>query len=218
MSGAVTWGGPDGPRAANVGRDRPASIGRAEAVDITVDDASVSRAQATIRFDGSRFLLTNQSRANPTRVNGLRVEEESALGDGDDLLLGAVMLRFHDLGLHDTIGGPICSHCGRENNATDKDCWFCGTSLVSAASVVRKRRQVVGRLVAADGQHLDLYAGQSAMLAGRAPTLRHQGAGDVEGTEVTASDSGLTAAEARELRTGDVLEVGGMRYVVIVRA
>ncbi len=131
-------------------------------------------------------------------------------------------LRFHDLGVHDTISGPICSHCGRENNSTDKDCWFCGTSLVTAASTLRKRRHVVGRLVAGDGQFLDLYEGQSATLTGGPPAVRQQGGDAKAGTDVTASEGGLSATEGegagRRLQTGDVLEAGGTRYVVIVRA
>lgn len=217
MSGAVTWEHADGPRAANVGRDRPAGIGRAEGAEIRVTDNSVSRQQATIRFDGARFVMANLSRTNPTLLNGRPVEAEAPLSDGDELLLGAVRARFHDLGVHDTISGPICSHCGRENNATDRDCWFCGTSLVSAQSALRKRRHVVGRLVDGRGGHLDLYAGQSAVLAGDAPTLRQEATAHGEGMEVTASEAGLTAGGGR-LSTGQVLEAGGMRYVVIVRA
>jgi hypothetical protein len=221
MSAALVWVEAGRMRAHNIGRDKPANVGRAEGADVHVDDHSVSREQAVIRFDGTGFRVANRSGTNPTRVNGQPTEQETPVHDQDELSMGMLNLRFHDLGVHDSISGPVCSHCGRENKATDKDCWFCGTSLVSAVSTLRTRRQVVGRVVAADGRFLDLYDGQSAVLSGGAPAFRQQGEETGGGSEVSASKRGLTVTEAggetRQLQTGDVLEAGGTSYLVIVR-
>lgn len=230
MSGAFTWLEAGQPRARSLGREQPATIGRAEGADVRVEDTSVSREQAVVRFDGTSFRIANVSRTNPTRVNGQQLAEEVPLRDQDELLLGAVKLRFHDLAAHDAISGPICSHCGRENSATDKDCWYCGTSLVSAHSTLRSRRLVVGRIVADGGPFLDLHDGQSATLGGGPPLLR-QAQSQVGGsTEVAAAGGRLSVAGAagatvngtaatapQELKAGDVIEAAGMRYQVILR-
>ena len=225
MSGALTWRDSDAPRARNLDRAGSTSIGRAEGATVRLDDAEVSRDHADIHFESGHFVLANRSRTNPTRING-RPVEDAVLRDQDELLLGAVTLRFHDLGAHDAISGPICSHCGRENKATDKDCWYCGTSLVSAVSTLRTRRLVVGRILAETGESLDLYAGQSATLGQGAPALLlAPGQGESASappTEVSATEDGMVVAgtadgTGQSLTTGDIVEANGARYVIIVR-
>ena len=98
---------------------------------------------------------------------------------------------------------------------------------------------VVGRVIAASGESIDLFAGQSASLAGGPPTLRQQIAGASEpaaaesppdgATQVEATADGLSLKDGqpngaesrpdsgRKLATGDVVEARGARYVVIVR-
>lgn len=225
MSGALTWRESDAPKARNLDSGGSTTIGRAEGTTVRLDDAEVSRDHAEIHFEGGSFVLANRSRTNPTRING-RPVEEAVLRDQDELLLGAMTLRFHDLSAHDTISGPICSHCGRESKATDRDCWYCGTSLVSALSTLRTRRLVVGRILAETGEFLDLYPGQGATLGQGAPALlQAPGPGESASeppTEVSATEDGMVIAgtadgKGKSLRTGDVVEASGERYVIIVR-
>ena len=226
MSGAVSWEEGGKLRAESLVLARPVVIGRGDASDIQLTDASVSREHAVIEFRVGRYLVTNRSRTNPTLLNGNAAADGAPLNDGDLLVLGTVPVRFHDLSSGDGISGPMCSHCGRENKSTDKDCWYCGTSLVYAASTLRTRRQVVGRVVAASGEFLDLYAGQSARLGEGMPSLI-QAPGQNEPAlagwaEVSAAQDGLLlsagdGAQGRALSTGDTVDAGGARYVVIIR-
>lgn len=58
-------------------------------------DRSVSRDQAILRWDETidRFVVTNASNTNPTRVNGEAVSER-VLEDGDEISMGDVVLRL----------------------------------------------------------------------------------------------------------------------------
>jgi len=69
------------------------TVGRT-AGDLALEDATVSTEHARIRFENQRYLLVNRSLTNPTRVNGHPVEGNVDLHDGDELLMGAVKLRF----------------------------------------------------------------------------------------------------------------------------
>ena len=61
-------------------------------------DRSVSRDQAVFRWDEAldRYVLTNSSDTNPTRVNGESVREK-VLEDGDEICMGNVVLRVVSL-------------------------------------------------------------------------------------------------------------------------
>ena len=68
-------------------------IGRGLSADVRLDDSTVSRKHAVIvRRDDDVVILDDRS-MNGTWVNGERVTE-AVLGDGDELLLGRVPLRF----------------------------------------------------------------------------------------------------------------------------
>ena len=69
------------------------SFGR-EQSDVTLDDPFVSREQAYILYDGAAYRLFNQSQTNPTLVNGNVVNGPRDLSDGDEVVMGAVKLRF----------------------------------------------------------------------------------------------------------------------------
>jgi hypothetical protein len=223
VSGALTWRESDIPRARNVDRDRSTTIGRSEAATVHLSGGEVSREHAEIHFDGQTFVIANRSRTNPTFVNG-QPTVNVVLRDQDEVSLGGVQLRFHDLGAHDAISGLMCSHCMRENEAIAKDCWYCGTSLVSAPSSLRTRRPVVGRIVSETGEFLDLFAGQSASLDRGRPLIRHapnHESAEGSAIEVSATDDGLTIADTlgdvRRLTTGDIVDAPGARFVIIIR-
>jgi hypothetical protein len=73
--------------------DRPISIGRLDTCDIVLDDPTVSRNHAEVRREGDGFELVDLGSRNGTRVNGYGITRQR-LVDGDDLLIGAVPLRF----------------------------------------------------------------------------------------------------------------------------
>lgn len=232
---ALIWSENEALRAQDLPQEGATSIGRAPGSGITLPVETVSRQQTSVRFDGTRYLVDNLSRTNPTLLNGAPVAESRALSDGDTVRAGSVELTFHDLSVGDRISGPVCSHCGRENPLTQRDCWYCGTSMVSAATTVRRRIRVGCRLVGADGRRWEIHPGHSIDVSpegtvttldsdselGQAAlrlTCTEEGVqvGAVPGTE-GATINGDRAAEGLRLRTGDRVEVGPVRGVVIVR-
>jgi hypothetical protein len=88
----VRTGGPDG---ASI------TIGRSEGPayrHIQLDVPTVSRRHAHMRWDGSRWSLTNLSTTNPVSINGVALPGEGTaidLVDGDRVELGEVTFRFH---------------------------------------------------------------------------------------------------------------------------
>jgi pSer/pThr/pTyr-binding forkhead associated (FHA) protein len=68
-------------------------IGRGLSADVHLDDASVSRRHARIVERGGRAWLLDDRSMNGTWVNGKRVDA-AILSDGDEILLGRVVLRF----------------------------------------------------------------------------------------------------------------------------
>jgi FHA domain-containing protein len=72
------------------------TFGRGPDNKLTLPDPArhVSRVQASIRFDGSRYLISNVSAANPLFVNEEEVESgvERAIGPGDSLRVGLFQL------------------------------------------------------------------------------------------------------------------------------
>ncbi len=69
------------------------SIGRHESCHVVLNDPTVSRNHAEVRRDGDGFEVIDLGSRNGTRVNGYSVLRQR-LADGDDLLIGAVPLRF----------------------------------------------------------------------------------------------------------------------------
>jgi hypothetical protein len=72
---------------------RPFLIGRWQNCGLVLDDPTVSRVHARLvpREDG--WAICDMQSTNGTRVNGWRVEE-AVLGDGDEVMVGAVRVRF----------------------------------------------------------------------------------------------------------------------------
>jgi hypothetical protein len=135
-------------------------VGRAAESDIVLDDPTVSRRHVTLRLENDVFVLENVSQSNVARVNGAAIDRPVPLSDLDRVGLGNVELTFHDLKSGDRLSGPICSHCSRENMPSDKDCWYCGTSLVNAPTSILNAKKVVCRLVDAAGQVWQVHPGE----------------------------------------------------------
>lgn len=77
----------------------PSVIGRAPEVAIRLIDDGVSRHHARIRNDGQLSWVQDLDSRNGTYVNGVKLERETVLDDGDKLQVGrAIVLRFafHD--------------------------------------------------------------------------------------------------------------------------
>ena len=68
-------------------------IGRGLSVDVHLDDASVSRRHARIVERNGRAVILDDRSLNGTWVNGQRIEA-AILSDGDEILLGRVVLHF----------------------------------------------------------------------------------------------------------------------------
>ena len=76
--------------------DSPVGRGGKRVNRIEIDDATVSRVQATFTYREGQFSLLAETSSSPTRLNGVKVEEGQSqpLQDGDLVQLGKVMLRF----------------------------------------------------------------------------------------------------------------------------
>ena len=196
-------------------------------------DESVSRQHALLRItpDGDR--LENLSRTNPTRVNGARVDAPVNLADGDLLRIGSVEIGYHNLANASRVSGPLCSYCKRENSLTQKDCWFCGTSLVSALSDVRTRTPLVLRAAGPPPQKpIDVFPGEMLGfdVEGEVSVIREEGAAtDLMAIVATSEGPRLRRGAERPavtlngapvvgdtaLSSGDRLEIGTQQMVIL---
>lgn len=70
------------------------TIGRGPDCDCVVANPSVSRRHAQLRRAGERWLLRDLGSSNGTRVNGMRVTEETEVRPGDHVNLGGVRFRL----------------------------------------------------------------------------------------------------------------------------
>jgi pSer/pThr/pTyr-binding forkhead associated (FHA) protein len=71
-----------------------AAIGRSPDCDFVIDDRTVSRHHATIRREGSFWILVDIGSTNGTRVNGDRIDGRAVIKPGDELGFGAATARF----------------------------------------------------------------------------------------------------------------------------
>jgi hypothetical protein len=215
--------------------DTGGSVGRSPDADVRIDEATVSRQQASIRAQGHDWLIENVNSTNPTRLNGAPVEQASPLSDGDRIEIGTASLVFHDLTAADRLSGPVCSHCSRENLAGDSDCWFCGTALINAPTTILRRLPAVVRFIGQDGETHDLLPDESlttrpdgtivvaraeAEIAEDAPQVRASG----DAVRIVSTGEAMIKVNSTPsipevpLATGDVLELAGTTYLVITRA
>ncbi|MCU1503029.1 MAG: hypothetical protein JWM12_2383 [Ilumatobacteraceae bacterium] len=83
---------PSGERIALGGR--VITIGRLPDCSIPVNDPNVSRRHTEVRPVGSSFVLVDLGSTNGTKVNGMRINGEHVLNDGDIVSVGSTHLRF----------------------------------------------------------------------------------------------------------------------------
>jgi pSer/pThr/pTyr-binding forkhead associated (FHA) protein len=85
--------GPDRGKLFRVEAGATLQIGRSEASDTQLTDASVSRLHCHLDYDGKRGVLTNIS-TKGTLVNGKAIEGEKELRHGDIIRVGVTELRY----------------------------------------------------------------------------------------------------------------------------
>lgn len=73
---------------------RPLSIGRDPTRDIQIVDSRVSRKHAMVRVDGERHVMSPTKALNGVIINGVAIESEAVLSDGDRILLGETELVY----------------------------------------------------------------------------------------------------------------------------
>ena len=76
------------------GAERPLVLGRSRDCDCVLPEPSVSRRHAELRRDGARWLLRDVGSRNGTRVNGVRVLEETEVAPGDRVSFGGMRYRL----------------------------------------------------------------------------------------------------------------------------
>ncbi len=70
------------------------TLGRSRQCDVVLDDANVSRQHAEIRPRGGSWVLADLGSTNGSRLNGRPVEGPEVVRSGDEIELGATVLRF----------------------------------------------------------------------------------------------------------------------------
>jgi pSer/pThr/pTyr-binding forkhead associated (FHA) protein len=96
---AARWTLHSGPRCVRLPTDRPITIGRSKDNDLRLQDPSVSRQHAILRFDQTtrRFIALDRGSANGTLINGVKSAEGRPLQPGDRLTLGEFEFVFEEL-------------------------------------------------------------------------------------------------------------------------
>ena len=74
--------------------DKVVSFGRHPECTVVVNDSNVSRRHAEIRPTGRGYSLTDLGSTNGTKVNGIGINGERALSDGDIISLGTTHIRY----------------------------------------------------------------------------------------------------------------------------
>ncbi len=92
-------GGPTGTLTLTDGRriqlsDDGVVIGRLPDCDVSVTDPNVSRRHAEIKRHGNEYVVVDLGSTNGTKVNGSLVQGERRLHDGDEITVGATIVRF----------------------------------------------------------------------------------------------------------------------------
>jgi pSer/pThr/pTyr-binding forkhead associated (FHA) protein len=70
------------------------TMGRSRQCDIVLNDPNVSRQHAELRPRGGSWVLTDLGSTNGSRLNGHPVERSEVVRPGDEIELGATVLRF----------------------------------------------------------------------------------------------------------------------------
>lgn len=226
MTTALTWPSPASVNVIQLVPGRRVVVGRSATADISIDDPKISRehlAITTASEPNGTHQLEHLSHTNPTMLGGQIVSGVITIADGAEIKIGDSTLIFHDLHARDMISGPVCHICGRENTDADRDCWFCGTSLLNAPTTLRELRRVALRAVSGSGQWADLYAGRWLALRpdGSLESLKAEPPAGAVAVHVQDGRPALLdsrpehASDTVEMVTGANLEVDGSHFAFI---
>ena len=97
MRGQLILQTPEGPRVFPLATSL-VTIGRGLHSDIIFEDERVSRQQAEIHYQSSRYFILDPGSPNGTYVNGVQVITDTVLHDGDVVSFGGLELTFHQRG------------------------------------------------------------------------------------------------------------------------
>lgn len=94
VAGAITSAliTPDGVR--HVLETERVTIGRHGGCTVVIRDTNVSREHAQLRRRPNGWTLRDLGSTNGTKLNGVRVDDEQMLTDGDVIMLGAIKVTF----------------------------------------------------------------------------------------------------------------------------
>ena len=94
IAGAITSAliTPDGVR--HVLETERVTIGRQSGCTVVIRDTNVSREHAQLRRRPNGWTLRDLGSTNGTKLNGVRVDDEQMLADGDIIMLGAIKVTF----------------------------------------------------------------------------------------------------------------------------
>ncbi len=86
------------PSGQRIALDRPVIvIGRLPECDVALADPNVSRKHTEVRASGTGFVARDLGSTNGTMVNGIRLQADQPLNDGDILSVGSTHMRFEAL-------------------------------------------------------------------------------------------------------------------------
>jgi pSer/pThr/pTyr-binding forkhead associated (FHA) protein len=199
-------------------------IGRAETMDVVIDNVSVSRRQAEIREEGGAWVLKDLGSANGTFLNGQRISAEAPVRPGDEISFGKFSLLFDRV-----VGEPVAAEPAGVRPTAEGG----GTLLLRPEEVEKLQRAAALKRHAqvqweAGGQQGTYYLESAAALVGRTGLcdLQVPAGGPrqhlllvrgAEGFEVRnlarwrrMRVGGQVTARAT-LKSGDVIEISGLR-------
>lgn len=205
------------------------NIGRAKEMQLMIDDTSVSRRQAQIRFGAAGgWTIEDLASINGTFLNGQRLTSVQPLKRGDEVSFGKFSLFFDS-----AISEPSSPE---EVPAVKSGGALAETVYMSAEDAERLRRAVAQQRRAqlqweAKGQRGTFYLSGGGVLVGRSPLCDLQvPAGPKQHLLVLPTKFGFEvrnlswwhrmkvngwAFEQSTLESGDVVEVGGLRVIFL---
>jgi len=74
--------------------DGVVTIGRLPECTVALQDSNVSRRHSEVRVAGRDYVIVDLGSTNGTKVNGIRIDGERVLSDGDIVSVGSTHLRF----------------------------------------------------------------------------------------------------------------------------
>jgi len=203
------------------------NIGRGDDMQLVIDDASVSRRQAQIRFGtAGTWTIGDLGSINGTFLNGRRLTSVQALKRGDEISFGQFSLFFEST-ITAPANGPVPSTPAGA---------FTETLCIGAEEAERLRRAVAQQRRAqlrweGDGRHGTFFLSGGGALVGRSPLCDVRvPAGPKQHLLVLRTQFGFEvrnlsrwhrmkvngwAFEQSALQSGDVIEIGGLRVTFL---